>query len=162
MLYRRHVDAVNELLEDVAAPSSTLCDAPARFAYEYNGMVLHELYFESLTGALGAIPPSRGAFHAAAHRCFGGIDAWKASMRRLVRMHGEGWALCLRERAGRRLFNCWVESNCIGLPVGADPVLVIDLWEHAWLDDYGPDQREHYVDAVLTQIDWTVIERRCL
>jgi superoxide dismutase, Fe-Mn family len=180
-VYRRHVDAVNALLHgpsspspapvpsSVSAPSSAgtaLAGAPAsamaaaRFAHEYNGMVLHELFFEELTGALGAIPPRDGTFARAVDACFGSFDAWKADIRARAAGVEPGWVLCVRERAGQRLFNCRIDGHAIGLPA-ADVVLVLDLWEHAWLPDHGPAQREDYVAAVLTQIDWAVIERRC-
>jgi Fe-Mn family superoxide dismutase len=158
-LYRGHVEQVNRLL---GARAATASGAPSsRFAFEYNGMILHELFFEALIGALGAIPPREGVFHEAAQRSFGGIEAWQENLRHIARTRGVGWAICARERAGNRLFNVWVEEHSVGLPAATDPVLVIDLWEHAWVTDYPPERRDEYIDAVLTQIDWRVVERRC-
>lgn len=159
-LYRRHVEEVNRLL---TPPAATRIAAPSspRFAFEYNGMVLHELFFEGLTGALGAIPAEEGAFHDAALRSFGGTEAWKSDLKELAGTRGVGWAICARERAHNRIFNCWIEEHSIGLPAGTDPVLVIDLWEHAWVTDYSPERRDEYIDTVLTQTDWSVVERRC-
>jgi Fe-Mn family superoxide dismutase len=158
-LYRGHVGEVNRLL---GARAATASGAPSsRFAFEYNGMILHELFFESLTGALGAIPGREGVFHEAAQRSFGGIEAWHEDLRQIARTHGVGWAICARERAGNRLFNVWVEGHSVGLPAATDPVLVIDLWEHAWVTDYPLERRDEYIDTVLTQTDWSVVERRC-
>lgn len=178
-IYRDHVDAVNQLLavargvapgtlrdsHSVTGPLPSRSPAPPaadlRFVHEYNGMVLHELFFEGLTGALGAIPPRDGAFRSSSDLCFGSFEAWKADLRQMAQNVRAGWVLCLRERVGQRIFNCRIDSHAIGMPIGVDVVLAIDLWEHAWLGDYGPAQVGEYLDAVLTQIDWNVVERRC-
>ena len=177
-VYRQHVEEVNRLLQARAkgpqlvpipvpvlagqyalAPSS----APAsQLAHEYNGMVLHELFFEELTGALGAVPPREGALRIAATRCFGSLEAWQSDLKQLVETRGVGWAACMRERSGNRIFNCWIGAHEVGVPAATDPLLVIDFWEHAWLPDYGPGQRAEYFQTVLAQIDWAVVERRFL
>jgi Fe-Mn family superoxide dismutase len=169
-LYRSHVDAVNRLLAARAAaeprsgggrngePTIMAGDV---FAFEYNGMVLHELFFEGLTTALGTYPPPDGAFARAAERSFGGIDAWKRDLRMLAETPRPGWALCALDRSSRRLFNVWIDLHELGLPAHTDPVLVVDLWEHAWINDFEPAQRSDYIELMLTQTDWQVVEKRC-
>lgn len=160
-LYRQHVAEVNRLLAAQREAPGERALPSSRFAFEYNGMVLHELFFEGLTGVLGAIPAQNSTFHAAVKSGFGDLEDWKADLRALAQGRGAGWVLCARERAANRLFNCWVEGHTIGLPVGTDPIVVIDLWEHAWVNDYTLDQRDAYVDTVLAQINWKIVERRC-
>jgi Fe-Mn family superoxide dismutase len=168
-LYRAHVDSVNRLLAAKALEQhngkrngETAAAGPAEdFAFEYNGMVLHELFFEGLTTALGTFPPPDGAFARAAERSFGGVDAWKRDLRTLAATPRPGWALCALDRSSRRLFNCWIDLHALGLPAHTDPVLVIDLWEHAWIGDFEPAQRGDYIELMLTQTDWQVIEKRC-
>lgn len=168
-LYRGHVDTVNRLLAARAAaeprngprngePGGNTGDV---FAFEYNGMVLHELFFEGLTTALGTYPPPDGAFARAAERSFGGVDAWKRDLRALAATPRPGWALCALDRSSRRLFNVWIDLHELGLPAHTDPVLVVDLWEHAWISDFEPAQRGDYIDLMLTQTDWQVVEKRC-
>ena len=168
-LYRGHVETVNRLLAARAAaeprsggrngePAILAGDA---CAVEYNGMVLHELFFEGLTTALGTYPPPDGAFARAAERSFGGIDAWKRDLRMLAATPRPGWALCALDRSSRRLFNVWIDLHELGLPAHTDPVLVVDLWEHAWISDFEPAQRGDYIDLMLTQTDWQVVEKRC-
>jgi Fe-Mn family superoxide dismutase len=168
-LYRAHVDTVNRLLaarasaEPRSGPSNGEPGVVAgdAFAFEYNGMVLHELFFEGLTTALGTYPPPDGAFARAAERSFGGIDAWKRDLRMLAATPRPGWALCALDRSSRRLFNVWIDLHELGLPAHTDPVLVVDLWEHAWINDFEPAQRSDYIDLMLTQTDWQVVEKRC-
>lgn len=167
-LYRAHVDNVNRLLaarktaREPASPAEGRFAAQSRhsFAFEYNGMVLHELFFEGLTTALGTFPAPDGLFAQAAARSFGGIEAWKSDLRELARTRGPGWVLCALERPTQRIFNVWIDQHALGLPVRTDPILVIDLWEHAWIGDFQPTQRAEYVDMLLTQTDWQVVERR--
>ncbi|HSD73681.1 MAG TPA: Fe-Mn family superoxide dismutase [Steroidobacteraceae bacterium] len=168
-VYRNHVESVNRLLAAKAlAPGDEprAAGLPATgtendFAFEYNGMVLHELFFEGLTTALGTYPPPDGAFARAAERSFGSVEAWKKDLRELAKTPRPGWALCALDRSTRRLFNVWVDQHELGLPAHTDPVLVIDLWEHAWIGDFEPAQRGDYIDLMLTQTDWQVIEKRC-
>ncbi len=167
-LYRSHVDSVNRLLAAKAAghgngkrngePSGP---QPNDFSFEYNGMVLHELFFEGLTTALGTYPPPDGAFARAAERSFGTVEAWKKDMRELADTPRPGWALCALDRSTRRVFNVWIDLHELGLPAHTDPILAIDLWEHAWIGDFEPGQRADYIDLMLTQTDWQVIEKRC-
>ena len=168
-VYRHHVESVNRLLAAKDAPPGeeqrNTAPAPASaendFAFEYNGMVLHELFFEGLTTALGTYPPPDGAFARAAERSFGSLEAWKRDLRRLAETPRPGWVLCALDRSTRRLFNVWVDQHELGLPAHTDPVLVIDLWEHAWIGDFVPAQRSDYIELMLTQTDWQVIEKRC-
>lgn len=168
-LYRGHVESVNRLLAAKAAGPHTgkrngepSPASPANdFSYEYNGMVLHELFFEGLTTALGTYPPPDGAFARAAERSFGTLEAWKKDLRELAATPRPGWALCALDRSTRRLFNVWVDQHELGLPAHTDPVLAIDLWEHAWIGDFEPAQRADYLELMLTQTDWQVIEKRC-
>jgi Fe-Mn family superoxide dismutase len=168
-LYRAHVDMVNRLLAAKTLEPRTggrNGDPPGGahtdvFAFEYNGMVLHELFFEGLTTALGTFPPPDGAFARAAERSFGGVDAWKKDLRALAATPRPGWALCALDRSSRRLFNVWVDLHELGLPAHTEPVLVVDLWEHAWIGDFEPAQRSDYIDLMLTQTDWQVVEKRC-
>jgi Fe-Mn family superoxide dismutase len=167
-LYRAHVDRVNGMLarrpvarlEQPAAEPAAIAAQRRGFAFDYNGMVLHELFFEELTTALGTFPVPGGQFAAAAERCFGGIEAWKQDLRLLSQTPRAGWVLCMRERASNRIFNVWVDEHGLGLPARTDPVLVVDLWEHAWLSDYRPAERSDYVEMLLTQLDWQIIEQR--
>jgi Fe-Mn family superoxide dismutase len=169
-VYRNHVESVNRQLAAKAAATprdeQPAAPAPASstendFAFEYNGMVLHELFFEGLTTALGTYPPPDGAFARAAERSFGSVEAWKKDIRALAETPRPGWVLCALDRSTRRLFNVWVDQHELGLPAHTDPVLVIDLWEHAWIGDFEPAQRGEYIELMLTQTDWQVIEKRC-
>lgn len=152
-IYRGYVASVNQLLADGASDMRS-------FTFEYNGMVLHEQFFEQFRSAPSELP-RRGKFVKSLGKCYASVGAWKDDLRALARTRGVGWVICARDDASDRIFNTWIDLHHLGLPARATPVLVIDLWEHAWLDDYRGSGRMDYVEAVLARVDWQVVERRC-
>jgi Fe-Mn family superoxide dismutase len=102
-----------------------------RLGFEYNGMVLHEYYFDNLkTG--------------------GGTG----------KMRGVGWAICYQNPMNGALSNHWITLHETGNVAGFTPVLVMDVWEHAFILDYKPADRPKYIEAFFANIDWAIVERR--
>ncbi|MGH8250857.1 MAG: Fe-Mn family superoxide dismutase [Steroidobacteraceae bacterium] len=108
-------------------------------------MILHELFFEALNPAPAA-PVANGKFAKAVGQCFGSMKSWKDYPRDLAETRGVGRVVCACDRESNRLINVWIDLHHLGLPARARPVLVLDLWEHAWLTDFKPSQRKDYVE----------------
>ena len=135
-----------ELVEDPARPAESLAH---RLSFELNGIVLHELFFEQyLHGSAGA----SGSFERAACFNFGSFEQWQASVRAVARTRGTGWVLTVYDEQRSFLHNVWVGSHDLHVPAAHRVVFVLDLWEHAYLNDYGVSGREEYVDAALGEI----------
>jgi Fe-Mn family superoxide dismutase len=130
-----------------------------RLGFEYNGMVLHEYYFGNLTRK-GTGEPPRGSAFANATDAFGGYARWKTDFVSVGQMRGVGWAICYLDPTNGRLSNHWVTLHEVGNVAGFVPVLVMDVWEHAFLLDYKPAERGRYIDAFFANVDWTAVERR--
>lgn len=131
-----------------------------RMGFEYNGMVLHEYYFDNLTrGGLGD-SASASLFSRAAEESFGSYYVWKADFVGVGKMRGVGWAICYQDPSNGRLSNHWITLHEVGNVAGFTPVLVMDVWEHAFLLDYKPAERPKYIEAFFSNIDWNVVERR--
>jgi Fe-Mn family superoxide dismutase len=128
-----------------------------RLGFEYNGMVLHEYYFENLTR--DSTPRPDGAFRDRAERSFGTFDVWKADFAGIGNMRGVGWAICYENPANGRLSNHWVTLHEHGNVAGFRPILVMDVWEHAYLLDHG-SARAKYVDAFFANVAWRVVDGR--
>ena len=160
-LYKGYVDNFNQLLEQATQKSPLTADGYARrFAFEYNGVALHELFFEALAGQKQA--PQAGSGFSAALGTFGGFEGWKAAVEALGKTRGVGWVLTVRERFGeRRLHNCWIDLHQLNVPANTDVVFALDLWEHAFMIDFAPSQRADYMRIVFDNIDWGVVESRC-
>jgi Fe-Mn family superoxide dismutase len=131
-----------------------------RLGFEYNGMVLHEYYFDNLKRHGSEVPDRASSFLKAAEGSFGSYAIWKTDFTSTATMRGVGWAICYRNPANGRLSNHWVSLHEIGNVAGFVPVLVVDVWEHAFLLDYKPSERAKYIEAFFSNIDWTKVENR--
>jgi Fe-Mn family superoxide dismutase len=132
-----------------------------RLGFEYNGMVLHEYYFDNLKTGGGIGDPERTAqFARAAESSFGSYEVWKADFVGIGKMRGVGWAICNQNPANGRLSNHWITLHETGNIAGFSPILVMDVWEHAFLLDYKPAERPKYIEAFFSNIDWSAVEKR--
>jgi len=166
-LYHGYVEQVNTLLE-VLQPHESPSRAPAltreaavrRFPFEYNGMVLHELFFEQLSGSNGRPPHEQGPLGQAVGHAFGGLDGWRKDFEKLAATRGVGWVMTVREKSGGTLYNTWVDEHQWGTTAGTEVIFLLDVWEHAYLLDFSPKQRGDYLQAVFDNVDWSVVEAR--
>jgi Fe-Mn family superoxide dismutase len=141
--------------------SPEFAELTRRLGFEYNGMILHEYYFENMKkkGGVGD-PRKNSAFYRAAEHSFGSYDIWKKDFIGVGKMRGVGWAICLQDPVTGRLSNHWVTLHEHGNVAGFQPVLVMDVWEHAFLLDYSPGERSQYIDAFFANVNWRVLDRR--
>lgn len=169
-LYEGYVQATNqlttqirEMLKDGQFDQEEMpaySELTRRLGFEYNGMVLHEYYFENLCKD-GAKKPNQGsAFVKAAEDSFGTYDRWKLDFSSVGKMRGVGWAVCSVNPHSGRLSNHWISLHENGHIAGSIPVLVMDVWEHAYLLDYKPSERPSYIEAFFSNIDWRSVEKR--
>ncbi|HLM56021.1 MAG TPA: superoxide dismutase [Pyrinomonadaceae bacterium] len=132
-----------------------------RMGFEYNGMVLHEYYFGNMKkGSTTTDPESRSEFRRLAEQSFGSYDVWKADFVSVGKMRGVGWAVCYQDPVNETLSNHWITLHEVGNVAGFAPVLVMDVWEHAFLLDYKPAERPKYIEAFFSNIDWAAVEGR--
>jgi Fe-Mn family superoxide dismutase len=122
-------------------------------------MVLHELYFDNLKEGGGGNLPVASRFER------GNFDlrqpgAVEIRLHRTANLRGVGWAICCLDPAKGRLANLWVSSHEVGHVAGFLPILVLDVWEHAYLLDYAPAERPKYIEAFLSNLNWSAVEKR--
>lgn len=159
-LYEGYVDHTNQLLEtlsrikkDPKAPEFT--ELKRRFGWEFNGMRLHEYYFENLGGKN---PLKKSPLQKAIEMEFGSFDAWKEDFKATGALRGIGWAIVYRDTTGT-LLNTWIDEHDRGHLTGCSPILVLDVFEHAFLLDYGL-KRAEYIDAFMQNVDWEIASER--
>ncbi len=131
-----------------------------RLGFEYNGMVLHEYYFGNMKQGGAEDAASGSAFFKAAERTFGSYENWKQHFVGVGKMRGVGWAICYQDPSNGQLSNHWVTLHEEGNIAGYRPVLVMDVWEHAFLLDYKPAERPKYIEAFFSNIDWEAVNGR--
>jgi superoxide dismutase, Fe-Mn family len=170
-LYEGYVKETNKLNEKIAEfvkdakvdqeEFAEYSELSRRLGFEYNGMVLHEYYFENLISGGGTGDATgRTGFRQAAEESFGSYDIWKADFVGIGKMRGVGWAICYENPGNGRLSNHWITLHETGNVAGYNPILVMDVWEHAYILDYKPADRPKYIEAFFSNIDWSAVEGR--
>ncbi len=165
-LYAGYVRNTNELNEQLAelvregkSATPAYSEITRRLGFEYNGMRLHELYFENLT-AKGRPFEGGSSLLAALLRHFRSFESWRRDFTAVASMRGVGWSILYEDPETGRLSNHWITLHEHGHPAGFEPLLVMDVWEHAFMVDYRATQRARYVDAFFANVDWSAVERR--
>lgn len=161
-LYQGYVNNVNKIGE-LALKTETVsveyaAELRRRFGWEYNGMVLHELYFGNLSKKTVALSEDSSLKKKIAER-FGSFEVWEKDFRATGAMRGIGWAILYYDKEGGRLFNVWINEHDVGHLSGCVPLLVMDVFEHAFMLDYGT-KRADYIEAFMKAVDWEVVEGR--
>lgn len=166
-LYQGYVTNTNTLNEQIGeliaggkAGSPAYAELSRRLGFEYNGMVLHEYYFGNMKKDGAVDPASSSSFHAAAEASFGSYETWKTDFVGIGKMRGVGWAVAYQDPTTSRLSNHWITLHEIGNIAGYRPILVMDVWEHAFLLDYKPAERPKYIEAFFQNIDWDAVNAR--
>jgi Fe-Mn family superoxide dismutase len=130
-----------------------------RLGFELGGMRLHELYFDNLTTDETELVDG-GGLHAGMVYVWGSVARWRSEFAAMGEMRGVGWVILAQDPWTGSLSNHWVELHQDGNVPGYIPILVMDVWEHAWIKDYAPKGRAGYVEAFLSNVDWHLCEER--
>jgi len=157
-------DRITEFIKDAMVDQEEMpaySELTRRLGFEYNGMVLHEYYFDNLQKGGGTGNPTKtSAFIKAAEATFGSYEIWKTDFVGIGKMRGVGWAICNQNPANGRLSNHWITLHETGNVAGFSPILVMDVWEHAFLLDYKPAERPKYIEAFFSNINWATVDER--
>jgi Fe-Mn family superoxide dismutase len=164
--YVTNTNLLNERIAEMTKGEITAKEMPVfseltrRLGFEYNGMVLHEWYFGNMMkGGSGAADKS-SAFYKAAEESFGSYENWKKNFVATGKMRGVGWAACYLDPVAGRLSNHWITLHETGNVAGFSPILIMDVWEHAFIRDYAPADRPKYIEAFFSNINWAACDER--
>jgi superoxide dismutase, Fe-Mn family len=164
--YVKQVNALNEELAEMLArgkasgKSPDFAELTRRLGFEYNGMILHEYYFGNLRAAANPKPPGGSGLTEALVGSFGSADQWRTDFQAIGDMRGVGWVILFQDPVTDRLTNHWITLHQDGVPAGFKPLLVMDVWEHAFMRDYKATERDQYIEAFFRNIDWSIVETR--
>jgi Fe-Mn family superoxide dismutase len=150
------LDEVTALLERDQAATPQYAELKRRLGWEFNGMRLHEYYFENL----GAVPfDSKGDLAVKITGDFGSYDQWQKDFKATGAMRGIGWVVLYEDSVTGKLMNLWINEHDVGHPAGCNPILIMDVFEHAYMTDYGL-KRPDYIEAFFKNINWDAAEKR--
>lgn len=164
-LYEGYVKNVNALADIFAAVKDPeafkkpqFAELKRRFGWEFNGMRLHEYYFGNM--GKGARSSLNGGFLLRRlSEEFGSFQNWQNEFMGMGAMRGIGWVILAYDRPAERFFNIWVNEHDLGFLAGAEPLLVMDVFEHAFMTDYGLE-KDKYISAFWKAIQWAEVESR--
>ena len=163
-LYQGYVTNTNKVLDilglmakDGKTSTPEFAELKRRMGWEFNGMRLHELYFGNLGGTAPLDPSSKIGRRIA--EGFGDVEAWEKEFRATGSLRGIGWAVLYEDTANGRLINFWINEHDVGHPAGCVPLLVMDVFEHAFITDYQL-KRADYIEAFMKAIDWDAVGLR--
>ena len=169
-LYQGYVKKLNEVRERIAAIPYDQRSGKSNFSYgeyselrrreatPYNGVYLHELYFENLGPAAREAKPS-GDVRKAIEGAFGSISNWESDLEACGTTATNGWVLLTWDDNDRMLHHNQVFEHADRMMVGLRPVLALDTWEHAFMIDYGTDKTS-YMKAFLRNVNWQRVNER--
>ena len=152
-------DALGQLLKEGKTGTPEYAELKRRFGWEFNGMRLHEYYFENL-GGKGSINKA-GKLYQKLVESFGSYEAWEKDFKATGAMRGIGWAVLYQDILSGNLINFWINEHDVGHPSGGMPILIMDVFEHAFMIDYGL-KRADYIESFFKNIHWEEVEKRLL
>ncbi|MEX0917262.1 MAG: Fe-Mn family superoxide dismutase [Candidatus Paceibacterota bacterium] len=166
--YVKHVNTLREKIHELESVDKegnayALAELRRRFPFEFNGMRMHEYYFEQFEG--GSTPPtSGGAFENAVAEKYDSWEGFLDHFKAVAGSRGIGWTVLAWDPVGNspagEPHTYWVGDHELGQLAGLDILLALDMWEHAFMVDYTPAEKKHYIEAFFKNLNWSLIERR--
>jgi len=161
--YVKNFNAISALLPEYAKDSEknahALAELIRRRSFEFDGMRLHELYFAQFEGA--ATPLTAGsALASQIDKEYHQFDYFIAMFRAIALMRGPGWAMLYWDPSAKQFLTGFSGEQHVGHFVGLPVILALDVWEHAFLLDYGAQGKGKYVDAFFKNLNWQTVEKR--
>lgn len=164
-LYQGYVANTNKLTETLAqivregkAGTPEYAELKRRFGWEFNGMRMHEYYFGNLVKG-GKTLNQNSPFLKKLVADFGSYENWEKEFKTTGAIRGIGWVVLSLDPISNRIFNTWINEHDLGHLAGAVPLLVMDVFEHAYMVDYDL-KRADYIEAFFKAIDWAAVVER--
>jgi Fe-Mn family superoxide dismutase len=166
-LYQGYVKHVNLLMETIKKYGQTddeggryaIHEMRRRLGFEFNGMRMHEYYFEQFEGGPKSASTS-GDLASLAQDKYGSVDGLVQHIKSVSGARGIGWTVVYKDTRLNTLHTAFVNDHELGQLSGLPVILALDLWEHAYMVDYRPKEKMSYVDAFLQNLNWEVVEKR--
>jgi Fe-Mn family superoxide dismutase len=154
-------DKIGEYMADSEKNAYVLGELQRRFSFEFNGMRNHEIYFRELEGGAKELPAD-SKLKAQIEKQAPSFDMWLAGFKAIALTRGIGWAILYWDPKSEQLTHAWVDEQHLGQLNGCTPVLMIDMWEHAFVYDYQPSGKKQYVEDFFANLNWEVVENNFL
>ena len=155
-LLRENIHALEK--EDGEKHAYTIAELRRRFSFEFNGMRMHEYYFQSFEG--GPQPLSESPLESVLKEKYESTDKFVAHFKAVGMSRGIGWTVLYFDPIGKTPHVAWLGDHELGTLAGLPIILAMDMWEHAYMVDYLPAEKGAYIDAFLSNVNWSISEKR--
>lgn len=162
VLYAGYVKKINEINQKME--SAPPADANATFSlirelkleetFALNAIKLHEGYFDNM----GGDGQAKGSVKDVLSKDFGSFEKWEEQFRALG-IAARGWVVLAYDLEDGKLHNYLCDVHNQGGVWGAIPILILDVYEHAYFLDYGTG-RKAYIETFMKTIDWKEVDSR--
>ncbi|MEM1546922.1 MAG: Fe-Mn family superoxide dismutase [Candidatus Methanomethylicia archaeon] len=152
------IETLNTLIKNGKIGTPEYAEVKRRFGWEFCGMRLHEYYFNNMTKDYTELDKSSSLYRKIIED-FESYENWEKEFKAIGMIRGIGWVVLYHDPVVNKLFNIWINEHDIGHIPGGNLILVMDVFEHAYILDYGL-KRADYIEAFFKAVNWkTVIER---
>jgi len=151
-------DALDAMLKEGKLATPEYAELTRRFGWEFNGMRLHEYYFENMVKG-GSKLDTAAPLSAMVAKEFGTLENWEKDFKGTGSMRGIGWTVLYYDAISNHLFNVWINEHDMGHLAGCAPLLIMDVFEHAFITDYQL-KRADYIEAFFKSINWKAVSDR--
>lgn len=158
--YVKNTNLIIELLKTAKANSPEYNELKRRLGWEWNGMKMHELYFENISKEFEQIN-NESKLYKSIEKQFGSYEKWIEDFKNTGMMRGIGWVILVKNNETGELMNLWIGEHDEGHLCDQKILLVMDVWEHAYITDYGI-KRADYINTFIEHINWKKVEDRFL
>lgn len=165
-LFEEYVETLNDVSAELDTADRDLANSRDSIfrslkideTYGINASFLHAYYFENIADPQSKITMDSLAFMRL-ERDFGTFDAWQKDFIACALSSRNGWAITVYNGFLNRYMNVIVDLHSLNVPINCYPVIVLDMWEHAYYRDYLKDKKS-YVFAMMKELNWNVVENR--
>ncbi|MDP3874938.1 MAG: Fe-Mn family superoxide dismutase [bacterium] len=149
---------IDEYVVDSENNAYALGELQRRFSFEFDGMRNHEYYFTHLDDSSTPFPKD-GLLGKMIEEEWKDFDKWLNRFRSIALTRGVGWTILYYDSRTKRLLNAWIDEHHLGHLIGLSPILVLDMWEHAYFIDYTPGEKKKYIEAFFENLNWNNVEQ---
>ncbi|MDO8492873.1 MAG: Fe-Mn family superoxide dismutase [bacterium] len=152
-------DTLAELRKDSEKNAYALGEVMRRFGFEFNGMRMHEYYFEQFEGGAKEMNQNSDICKKLCEK-YGDWEGFINHFKSVGLMRGIGWTILAYDPVGKTPHVYWVNDHELGQLAGLPILLAMDMWEHAYMVDYVPAEKVKYVEAFFSNVNWSILDKR--
>jgi Fe-Mn family superoxide dismutase len=166
-LYKGYVTHVNLIAEKLGAVRAgelemdpyVVAELRRRFAFEFDGMRMHEYYFTQFEGGAQDVDADSELVKSVSKK-YGSTEGFVDHIKEVAGSRGIGWVVVYYDKVAEVVHTTFVADHEIGQLAGLPIILALDVWEHAFMVDYLPAEKGKYIGAFFNNLNWSVVEKR--